>query len=344
MVFPYGIERGGCAVIRHYASEVFGFRRPGYYGPMRLTFAILAAGRSSRFGRSKTIERVGPSDEALFEYAVYDAVRAGCHRIVFVTPPGGDGLLRAAAEIRLGSSVPVEFVAQRPEDVPDGFRPPPGRTKPWGTGHAVLALRDRVREPFLIANADDFYGAGAIRRLARRVRDALTTADPSHFLAGYEIGETGLSADRGVNRALCRVDASLVLERIEEVRDVRLVHGRVAGRDENGHEIAVEPERFCSMNLWAFQPSIFERLSGAFRRFHARLRDPLEDEFLLSEAVGTLVETGRCRVRVVPADARAFGLTHPDDVDAARSGVNLAVAAGDYPTDLGAWFQQRSRR
>ncbi|MCG8469158.1 MAG: NTP transferase domain-containing protein [Gemmatimonadetes bacterium] len=308
---------------------------------MRLTLAILAAGRSARFGRSKQLEPVGPSGEALFEYTVYDAIRAGCDRVILVTPPRDAELLRTAAEIRLGTSFQVEFLAQELEDVPAGFRPPGGRLKPWGTGHAVLALRDRVDGPFIVANSDDFYGPGVIERLAGRLKDARMTGDPSHFLAGYELQNTGIVADRGVNRGVCGVDASLILERLEEVTEIRAVNGDLLGVGIDGEERSLRPERLCSMNLWAFQTSIFEHLSAAFERFHARLRDPIESEFLLSEAVGTLVETGRSRVRVVPTGVAAVGLTHPDDVAAVESGVSLAVAVGDYPTDLGEWFEER---
>ncbi len=308
---------------------------------MRLTLAILAAGRSARFGRSKQLEPIGPSGEALFEYTVHDAIRAGCDRVVFVTPPREAELLQAAAEIRLGRSFPVEFISQSLEDVPAGFRPPAARVKPWGTGHAVLALRDRVREPFLVANADDFYGARTIARLVRRIRDGLMTGDPSHYLAGYELQDTGVPEGRGVNRGLCSVDASLIMERLEEVRDIATRDGEYVGTGTDGLEQTLRPERLVSMNLWAFQPSIFAPLAEAFKRFHARLADPIQSEFLLSDAVGALVETGRARIRVVPTGEKAFGLTHPDDLAAVESGVSLAVAVGDYPTDLGRWFENR---
>lgn len=311
---------------------------------MRLTLAILAAGRSERFGRPKPLEPVGPSGEALFEYTVYDAIRAGCHRVVFVTPPRDAEFLRAAAEIRLGRAVPVEFITQRLDDVPAGFRPPADRAKPWGTGHAVLSLRDTVAEPFVVANADDFYGPSAIQRLVRRVRNGLLTGDPSHFLAGYQLHETGVPADRGVNRGMVKVDTSLVLERLEEIYDIREAGGEYVGRDGGGNERALRPERLCSMNLWAFQPTIFPRLEAAFQRFHARLADPDESEFLLSDAVGGLVETGQARVRVVPTDDSALGLTHTEDLPQVESAVRLSVAVGAYPTDLGEWFDERTGR
>ena len=167
------------------------------------------------------------------------------------------------------------------------------------------------------------------------------TGDPSHFLAGYELQETAIPEGRGVNRGMCAVDASLILERLEEVRDITIRDGEYVGTGADGLERTLRPERLCSMNLWAFQPTIFEHLAEGFKRFHARLPEPLQSEFLLSDAVGGLVETGRARVRVVPTGDRALGLTHPDDLPAVESGVSLSVAVGDYPTDLGEWFEER---
>ncbi len=308
-----------------------------------MTLSVLAAGRSSRFGRSKPLQPVGPSGEMLFEYLVHDAVSAGCHRVIFLVPPRDLERLRAQVEIRIAGAVPVEFIVQRLDDIPAGFRPPDGRSKPWGTGHAVLALRDRVREPFIVANADDFYGREGVKRLAARMRDALMTGDPSHFLAGYELQNTGIPEGRGVNRGICAVDAALVLERLEEIRDIRRDDAEYLGVDAAGDPYPIQAERLCSMNLWAFQPTIFEPLEARFQRFHARLAEPLESEFLLSEAVGALVETGRARVRVVPTEEHGVGLTHPEDLAAVQSGVSLAVAIGDYPTDLGTWFERRRR-
>ncbi len=308
---------------------------------MPVSLAILAAGRSSRFGRPKQFEPVGPSGEALFEYAAYDAIRAGCHRILMVVSPGDEAHFHAQMIARLGSSIPWQIVPQRIDDLPPGFRPPVGRESPWGTGHAVLTLGRFVREPCLVLNADDFYGPRIVARLIKRIRDARNTGDPSHFLAGYQLGETPISETGGVNRAVCSVDASLVLEQLQEVTDIRPEGLEFRGIGESGALLQLKPEVFCSMNLWAFQPSIYERLQSSFQRFHARLQDPLTSEFLLSTAIGELIGTGRARIRVVPAEERAYGMTFPDDVEGVESGVAMSVAVGDYPTDLGEWFENR---
>jgi hypothetical protein len=308
---------------------------------MSVTLAILAAGRSTRFGRPKQFEPVGPSGEALFEYSVYDAVRAGCRRVVFVTAPGDEQFFEAQIAARLGPSVDVVIVAQRIDDVPTGFRPPADREAPWGTGHAVITLGRVIREPFLVLNADDFYGPGIIERLVRRLRDARMMGDPRHFLAGYQLDRTPLSDGGGVNRAICTVDAAMQLEHLEEVRGIVREGEVFIGTGTKGRKLEMKPEILCSMNLWAFQPAIFAKLWAAFQRFHARLADPLENEFLLSEAVGGLVGTGQARVCVVPSETEAYGMTFEEDLDALVSGVATSVARGDYPTDLREWFDDR---
>ena len=167
-----------------------------------LTLAILAAGRSARFGRPKTLEPVGPSGEALFEYAICDAIRAGCGRVVFVTSADRTEQIMSRAAEHAGRAVPVDFVAQSLDDLPGGAQPPAQRAKPWGTGHAVFALRKKIEEPFLVVNADDFYGPRAIESFGRRVADALAGGDDVHFLAAYELHRTGVSSASGVNRGI----------------------------------------------------------------------------------------------------------------------------------------------
>ena len=334
-----------------------------------LTLAILAAGRSARFGRPKTLEPVGPGGEVLFEYAICDAIRAGCGRVVFLTSADRTEQIMSRAAEHAGRAVPVDFVAQSLDDLPDGAVPPEGRRKPWGTGHAVLALRKKVEEPFLVVNADDFYGPRAIESFGRRVREALARGDDAHFLAAYELHRTGVSGTSGVNRGIVAAGtgnagvspasgfrpgnagvspASGFLERLEEVYDVRRTDSGLVGRDGAGEVRELPPEAPCSMNLWAFQPSIFGHLEAAFAAFHAGLAhppaDPLINEFLLSETVGDLVGQGAARVRLLPMAQSTAGLTYPGDLPPVASTLSEAVATGDYPADLGEWFAGRSSR
>ncbi len=380
----------------------------------RLTLAILAAGRSARFGHPKTLEPVGPSGEVLFEYAICDAIRAGCGRVVFVTSADRTEQIMSRAAEHAGRAVPVDFVAQSLDDLPAGAVPPAQRAKPWGTGHAVFALRKKIEEPFLVVNADDFYGPRAIESFGRRVADALAGGDDVHFLAAYELHRTGVSSASGVNRGIVAAGASApgnpggasratcepstrpssgpwrhagvppesapgnagvppasgpgnagvppasgpgnagvppasgFLERLHEVYDVRRTDSGLVGRDGSGEVRKLAPEAPCSMNLWAFQPFIFEHLEAAFAAFHAGLADPpadpLTSEFLLSETVGDLVGQGGARVRLLPMSQSTAGLTYPGDLPPVAATLSDAVAAGDYPADLSEWFAGRSSR
>ena len=309
-----------------------------------LTLAILAAGRSARFGRPKTLEPVGPNGEVLFEYAICDAVRAGCGKVVFVTSADWNDQLMSRAAERAGGAVPVDSVIQSLDDLPDGAAPPAGRAKPWGTGHAVLALRKKIEGPFLVVNADDFYGARAVESFGRRAADGLAKGDDSHFLAAYELHRTGVSRTSGVNRGILTAGPDSTLEGIDEVYDVRETDSGLVGRDGAGEVRNLAHETLCSMNLWAFQPSIFGLLEAAFAHFHAGLGDPLQDEFLLSETVGHLIGQGSARVRLLRMTQNTAGLTYPGDLPPVASTLQRCVEADEYPADLGNWFADRASR
>lgn len=309
-----------------------------------LTLAILAAGRSARFGRPKTLEPVGPNGEALFEYAICDAIRAGCRKVVFVTSAGWNDQLMSRAAERAGGAVPVDCVVQSLGDLPDGASPPAQRAKPWGTGHAVLALRNKIEGPFLVVNADDFYGPRAVESFGRQVGELLAAGDDSHFLAAYELHRTGVSRTGGVNRGILAVGPDSTLGGIDEVYDVRLTDSGFIGRNGRDETRHLAPECPSSMNLWAFRPSVFGLLEGAFADFHANLDDPLQDEFLLSEVVGDLIGQGSVAVQLLPMTQHTAGLTHPGDLPPVASTLQQCVEAGDYPADLSDWFAARASR
>ncbi len=313
-----------------------------------LTLAVLAAGRSARFGRPKTLEPVGPSGEALFEYAICDAVRAGCDKVVLVTSADWNDQLMSRAASRAGGAVVVDSVIQSLDDVPGGASPPVGRAKPWGTGHAVRALRKKIEDPFLVVNADDFYGPRAIESFARRAADGLARGDEAHFLGAYELHRTGVSRASGVNRGILTAGRDSTLEGIDEVYDVRETDSGLVGRDGAGAFRKLLPETPCSMNLWAFRPSIFGLLEARFKAFHAGLgrspADPLASEFLLSEMVGALAREGAALVRLLGLTQGTAGLTYPGDLPPVATTLRQCVDAGDYPADLGRWFAVRASR
>lgn len=292
-----------------------------------LTLVVLAAGIGSRFGRVKQIEPVGPSGEALVDYSIYDALTAGFERVVFVIGEGMEAAFKRRFSPLIGLC-DLSFVTQRLDDLPAGFTVPPGRSKPWGTAHALLSCRGELDGPFAVINADDFYGAGAFAALAR----SLTVyGDEEGILIGYRVEGT-VPKSGPVSRGICRVDGSGYLVGIAEHRAVGLRGGRV-GYEEGGiwHEI---PEgTIASMNMWGLPVGFLRELEGRFLSFLGE-GDLLTAEYQLPTVIGELIREGRLRVRVVRTEEEWFGLTHPDDLPRVRAAIERLVTAGSYPTPL----------
>jgi len=296
---------------------------------MRLTLVVMAAGLSSRFGRPKQLVSVGPSGESLLDYAVYDAARAGFTHVVLVVRRELAEALRDHARVWFPPRLRGTLVEQRLDDLPAHFPPPPGRVKPWGTGQAVLAAGAVVEGPFVVCNADDFYGAAAFRVLARH----LSGDEDAHALAGYRMDET-LSPHGGVARAVCDCDPAGMVRRIVEVTDLRRTDAGIVGRTPDGSERTFSGAEVVSMNLWGFRPGVLPTLAGQFADFlGARGAEP-DAEFLLATAVNEQLAAGTMRLRVLATSDRWFGLTFAADLAAARTTLAALIADGVYPMDL----------
>ncbi len=293
------------------------------------TLVILAAGLARRYGRipavPKQLDPVGPAGEWLMEYAITDAVGAGLDRLIVVTR----GELRSAIEARLASlGVPVS-VLEQPAD-----RLPPGRTKPWGTAHAILAARQaRGLGPYLALNADDFYGRDCFTRLAGWLGRVHPGTSPLAIAgAGYRLRDT-LSPSGGVSRAVCESDGRW-LTRLTEVGDIADTPTGLRGRDEAGNELALEDDGIVSMNAWAFPDAFFRLLQRAFERFLERYGRSPDREFRLSTVVNSLIAAGDLRVEIVPTAAQWVGLTHPGDRTRVMAHLQSLVNKGQYPSPL----------
>lgn len=298
------------------------------------TLVVMAAGVGSRYGGPKQLEPIGPHGETFSDYSVYDALRAGFKKVVFVlSDPVRDEFIRRVGK-RIEPHCETEYVVQRLEDLPPGFSVPPGRKKPWGTAHAVLSCRDVVRNPFCVVNADDFYGPGPFRAVARFLRGACSGGALRLCVVGYRVENT-LSPHGPVTRGICQVDPEGNLIRIEERRGVQRRDGGIGYRDEGGHWVEIPPGTLVSMNMWGFPPEIFPELAARFPRFLEEHGAELETaEFLLPEVVHTLVQEGRARVKVLPTEARWFGVTHREDLGTARVAIAELVRRGVYPEKL----------
>lgn len=287
---------------------------------------ILAAGVGSRYGGPKQLEPVGPAGATLLDYSIYDARRAGFAKVVVVTRPE-----LAAAFARIDATVAI----QRLEDLPAGMTLPPARTKPWGTGHAVLAAASAVGDPFAVVNADDFYGRDAFARAAEFLDTGHGGEAPESFaIIAYPLRDT-LSATGGVNRAVCRADGDGWLETVEEVVDIRrLEDGTYEGTDAHGRPVRLSRDALVSMNLWAFRPTVFTVLRRGFAEFLRQAGGRGQGEFLISHAIRDAVRRGEARVRLLSTRARWLGVTYPDDRPRVAAALRQLVAAGEYPERL----------
>lgn len=300
-----------------------------------LALVVLAAGVGSRYGGLKQLEPIGPSGETLLEYSIFDAMRAGFDQVVLVIRPETDGLFRDSLDARLRDKIGISYVYQKTTDVPDGTSSDLRRTKPWGTGHAVLAAQPAVKTPFVVINADDFYGLDAFKVLADFMRIPRPGHTPTFALAGFKIGCT-LSDAGPVSRGLCSANESGWLERIVEVFKIDKSGDGGTYLDPSGVKQGVESNALVCMNMWGFTPDIFPELLLGFRAFVQDL-NPDEDsrkEFLIHGVVQEMITKGGARVRVLRHDGRWCGITYPQDRAQARELIASLVAAGGYPKRL----------
>ncbi len=288
---------------------------------MAPTLLVLAAGMGSRFGGLKQIEPVGPSGETVLDYGVFDAVRAGFGRVVFVVRREFLDAFRTAVAPKYAGRIAVDFVFQEPGDLPGGFAAPAARQKPWGTGHAVWCARRAVAGPFTVINADDFYGASSYLKIA----SFLGSSDGPRFaLVGFRLAQT-LSENGTVSRGLCTASGGRLASIVEETAIAPSDVG--AGRRFSGEEIV-------SMNFWGFTPDVFAGLEAGLRDFlGARGSDP-KAEFYLPAAVSALVSRGRATVEVLASEEPWFGITYREDRARVAGAIGALVASGAYPARL----------
>jgi CTP:molybdopterin cytidylyltransferase MocA len=292
------------------------------------SLVMLAAGLGSRFGGNKQLAEVGPHGATLMDYSIYDAHRAGCTRVVFVIREELDQEFRRSILPRYAGHLETAVVHQRLGTLPEGHSVPLGRTKPWGTAHAVLAAEPAVQGPFIVANADDRYGAAAFAAATGFLASA---SSGGAALITYALRDT-LSEHGSVNRGVCQLASDGALTRIDEIREIRAVaDGRLTGQGGSG-EVILSPETPVSMNLWAFGRGIFAILDGGFRRFLEST--DRTGEYYIPTAVAAAITDGALVVRALPARSTWCGLTHPADRSKVVDAIHAAIRAGEYPERL----------
>ena len=287
------------------------------------TLIVLAAGLATRYGGAKQLEPVGPAGETLFDYAVYDAWRAGCQAVVFVIRDELHDVFDATVRPRWHTRLDTRLAVQRIADAPARFRA--GRSKPWGTAQALLAAAPAVDGDVLVCNADDFYGDGAYAALFAALRREADT----QFVAGYRLAAT-LSRHGGVSRAVCRTDSHNLLQRIEERTGIVRRAGCIV--DERGERLADEVP--VSMNLWAFHSDFLAHLQSAFSDFLETSGSNPDAELRIPDVVNETIAKGRTRVHVIPTAERWFGMTYSADLPQVRAYIAGLVRGGVYPANI----------
>jgi len=300
-----------------------------------LTLVVMAAGIGSRYGGLKQIDPVGPSGEVVLDYSVFDAIRAGFGRVVFIIRRDIEEAFRERIGRRIEGAAETAYVFQSPDDLPPGFALPEGRKKPWGTAHAILCARDAVEAAFLAINADDYYGRTAFAAMADFLgRDPVDGGGVEFAMVGYRLANT-LSEHGTVARGVCTATADGYLVGIRELLKIRRFPDGIMHTENDAEWTPLAPDSWTSMNCWGFTPALFGELERRFPEFlRARAADIAKAEFLIPEVVGELIREKRARVKILPTRERWFGVTYPEDRPAFRQAILGLVEAGVYPRDL----------
>jgi len=293
------------------------------------TLLVMAAGMGSRYGGLKQIDPVGPSGETIIDYSIFDALRAGFGKLVFVIRKDIEGAFKETVGARFEKHAPVEYVFQELDNLPAGFSVPEGRTKPWGTTHAVLMAADVIREPFAVINADDFYGAESYRVLAQH----LLTGSIDYAMVGFILRNT-LSDFGSVARGVCRVDSNGYLETVEELTNIERDGEHAKNTDSSGKVTQLTGDEAVSMNMWGFTPAVFGHLREVFHRFLERSGKELKTESYVPSAVNELVAAGKARVKVLRSSDSWFGVTYREDRPRVVASIGQLIAAGRYSPQL----------
>ena len=299
---------------------------------MKPTLFILAAGMGSRYGGLKQLDGLGPNGETIMDYSVFDAMRAGFGKVVFVIRKDFEEDFRRVVLSKYADHVPCEVCFQGIDCLPEGFTRNPERTKPWGTNHAVLMAKDLIHEPFMVINADDFYGKESFEVMAKFLLD-VNGEQGKYCMAGYRVGNT-LSEHGTVSRGVCAIDKMGFLTDVVERTAIESKNGHIVFPDENGNEVEIPFDTPVSMNMWGFTPEYFEYTEEAFKEFLKVSGQELKTEFYIPTLVNDLIKAGNATCQVLDTPAKWFGVTYADDRQMVVDKIQTLVDAGVYPNKL----------
>lgn len=299
----------------------------------RPTLVILAAGMGSRFGGNKQTAGMGPHGETIMEYSIYDAIQAGFGKVVFIVREFMKEMMEERFLAPLEGKIETELVFQELQNLPDGYRVPEGREKPWGTGHALLMAKKAVKGNFVVINADDFYAASAFQTIA----DHLQSVDPStknHCLVGFELAQT-LSENGGVSRGICTTDSNRFLTTVEEHHKIQQqTDGAIRGLNSKDQQVELAPNTEVSMNFWGFTPAYFDDLEKGLVGFLNAEGQAMKSEYLIPNHVNDCMQAGDTKVKMLHSADRWYGVTYKEDQPVVEAYLNQIVKDGKYPSPL----------
>lgn len=295
------------------------------------TLVIMAAGIGSRFGGGiKQLEPVGPNGEIIMDYSIKDALEAGFNKIVFIIRKDLEEDFREVIGNRIEKICDVSYVFQEADDLPAGFTKPENRKKPWGTGQAVLACKGTVDGPFIVINADDYYGKEAFVKVHEYLADLTPDRQFEFCMAGFRLKNT-LSENGGVTRGVCKVDSDGMLADVIETHNIVKTPTGAAVQAEDGSLVPIDPESYVSMNMWGLTPAFLEVLETGFVEFLSNLsEDDIKSEYLLPTIIDGLIKSGKGTVKVLETNDKWFGVTYKEDKQTVVEAFKELIAAGVY--------------
>lgn len=298
-----------------------------------ITLVIMAAGLGSRFGTGiKQLEPVGPNGEILMDYSIHDALEAGCNKVVFIIRKDIEKDFKEIIGNRIENIVPVEYAYQSVDDLPQGIKNIWKRSKPWGTGHAILCVKDIVKEPFIVINADDYYGKESFIKLYNYMTSEMSDCATALELcmAGFNLANT-LSENGGVTRGICEIDTNNYLKKVTETYEIKMVNGQINACDDSGFPVDVQLNQYVSMNMWGLPPSFLDFLEDGFIDFLNTLGDGTDKkEFLLPQIINQLLTEKKVQVKLLETKDKWFGVTYKEDKPTVMLAIKALIKHGLY--------------
>lgn len=301
------------------------------------TLVIMAAGIGSRFGGGiKQLAPVGPGGEIIMDYSIHDALEAGFNKIIFIIRKDLENDFKEIIGRRIEKLAPVEYAYQELDDLPEGYQVPEGRKKPWGTGQAVLTVKGMVKGPFLVINADDYYGKEGFRRIHDyMVNEMQEEGDVYDICMGGFVLSNTLSDNGAVTRGVCRVNDEGILENVTETYEIRMTKEGLEAKDEAGNPVSLEPDQPVSMNMWGLPERFLDELEKGFPEFLDQIPEGnVKAEYLLPKIIDKLVQSGKAKVKVLHTPDKWFGVTYKEDKQAVVDAIQELIRQGVYKEKL----------